>query len=166
MATLIAIPVLGVLAILQSSIVSRLPLLHGISDLIMLAIIAWTLQKKTQTAWQWCIIGGLIANITSAVPLGVPLVGYSIITGIALLLRRRVWQVPILAMFLVTLLGTLITQGITLFALRLAGSPIPVLESFNIIILPSMLLNMLLSIPVYALAGELARWLYPEELEV
>ena len=166
MATLIAIPVLGVLAILQSSVVSRLPLLHGSSDLIMLAIIAWTLQKKTQTAWQWCIIGGLVTNITSAVPFGVPLIGYSIITGIALLLRRRVWQVPVLAMFLVTFLGTLVTQGITLFALRLVGSPIPVLESFNLIILPSMLLNLLLAIPIYALAVELARWLYPEELEV
>ena len=166
MATLIAIPVLGVLAILQSSVVSRLPLLHGSSDLIMLAIIAWTLQKKTQTAWQWCIIGGLVTNITSAVPFGVPLIGYSIITGIALLLRRRVWQVPVLAMFLVTFLGTLVTQGITLFVLRLVGSPIPVLESFNLIILPSMLLNLLLAIPIYALAVELARWLYPEELEV
>jgi rod shape-determining protein MreD len=166
MATLIAIPVLGMLAILQSSIVSRLPLLHGSSDLIMLAIIAWTLHKKTQTAWQWCIIGGLIANITSAVPFGVPLIGYSMITGITLLLRQRVWQVPILAMFLVTFLGTLITQGITLLSLRLSGSSIPVLESFNLIMLPSVLLNLLLAIPIYVLAGELARWLYPEELEV
>lgn len=166
MATLIAVPVMGVLAILQSSILSRMPLLHGSSDMIMLMIIAWTLQKKTQTAWQWCIIGALIANITSAVPFGVPLVGYSIITGISILLRRRVWQVPILAMLLVTFLGTLITQGITLFVLRFIGSPIPVLESFNLIILPSVLLNLVFAIPVYLLAGELARWLYPEELEV
>jgi hypothetical protein len=28
------------------------------------------------------------------------------------------------------------------------------------------LLNLLLAIPVYALIGDLANWLYPEELEV
>lgn len=166
MAALIAIPVLGGLAMLQSSILSRLPLLHGSSDLIMLAIIAWALQKKTQTAWQWCIIGGLVANLTSALPLGVPLMGYILTTAIALLLRQRVWQVPILAMFLVTFLGTLITHGITVFALRLQGDPIPVLEAFNLITLPSILLNLLFAVLVYALAGELARWLYPEELAV
>lgn len=166
MAALIAIPVLGGLAVLQSSILSRLPLLHGNSDLIMLAIIAWALQKKTQTAWQWCIIGALVASLTSALPLGVPLMGYILTTAIALLLRRRIWQVPILAMFLVTFLGTLISHGITVFVLRLQGSPIPVLESFNLITLPSILLNLLFSVVIYALASELARWLYPEELEV
>ncbi len=166
MAVLIAIPVLGGLAMLQSSILSRLPLLHGSSDLIMLAVIAWALQKKSQTAWQWCIIGALAANLTSAVPLGVPLIGYSLTTAIALLLRQRVWQVPILAMFLVTFLGTLITHAVTVFALRLTGNPIPILEAFNLVTLPSILLNLLFAVLVYALTSELTRWLYPEELEV
>ena len=66
MAVLIAIPIMGVLAILQSSLVSRLPLLQGTPDLVMLAIIAWALQKRVQTAWQWSIIGGLVVSFYSA----------------------------------------------------------------------------------------------------
>lgn len=166
MATLISIPVLGILAILQSGLISRLPLLYGTADLILLMIIAWALQKRVDTAWQWCIIGGLVVNIISAVPLGVPLIGYSLTTALALALRRRVWQVPVLAMLLVTFLGTLITQGITLLALRLTGSPIPVPEALNLVILPSFLLNLLFAVPAYALATELAGWLYPEEIKV
>ena len=166
MAVLISIPVLGVLAILQSSLVSRLPLLQGIPDLIMLAIIAWSLQKRVQTAWQWSIIGGLVVGVYSAVPFGVYLVGYGLTTGVALVLRRRVWQVPILAMFLVTFLGTLITQGITLLALRLSGSTIPLWDALNLVTLPSLLLNLLFAIPIYAVINELAGWLYPEEIEV
>jgi rod shape-determining protein MreD len=166
MATLIAIPVMAALAILQSGLISRLPLLHGTADLILLMIAAWALQKRVNTAWQWCIIGGLVVNIISAVPLGVPLAGYSLTTALALALRRRVWQVPVLAMLLVVFVGTLITQGLTLLVLRFFGSQIPVSEALNLVILPSLLLNLLLAVPFYALAGELANWLYPEEIKV
>ncbi len=166
MAILIAIPILGLLVIIQSSIVSRVPLIQGIPDLILLTILGWSLQKKVQTAWQWCIIGSLMVGFVSALPIGVVLASYSLSTGLALALRRRVWQIPILAMFVVTFFGTLITHGVSLLALRLAGNPIPILESVNLIILPSVLLNLLFAIPAYALMGDLAKWIYPEELEV
>jgi rod shape-determining protein MreD len=152
--------------ILQTSIISRIPLLFGTADLPLLAIIAWALQKRVRTAWQWSLIGGLMFSLATALPLGVPILGYSLSTGLALILRRRVWQVPILAMFATTFLCTLITQGIALLALRLVGDPIPIGEAFNLIILPSVLINMLLAIPIYALISDLAKWLYPEELEV
>jgi rod shape-determining protein MreD len=166
MAVLIAIPILGVLAILQSSLISRLPLLQGTPDLIMLAIITWSMQKRVQTAWQWSIIGGLMAGLYSAVPFGVYLTGYGLTTGLALVLRRRVWQVPVLAVFLVAFLGTLITQGITFLALRLIGSTIELWDAINLVTLPSILLNLLFTLPIYAVVNELAGWLYPEEIEV
>jgi hypothetical protein len=63
------------------------------------------------------------------------------------------------------LLGTLASQGVSLAALRLVGDPLPLLQSFNLVVLPSALLNLLFAIPAYALLGDLANWLYPEELE-
>lgn len=164
--TLIAIPILGILVIVQSSIFSRIPLIQGTPDLVLLAILAWALQKKVDTAWQWCIIGSLMVTLVSALPLGAVFVGYGIATAIALALRRRIWQIPLLAMFIVTFLGTVILNGVSLLALWLTGNPVPVLESLNLITLPGILLNLLLAIPAYGLLHELAGWLYPEELEV
>ena len=69
-------------------------------------------------------------------------------------------------MLVATFLGTLVTQGLALGALRLTGDPLPILQAFNLITLPSILLNLILAIPAYALLGDLAGWLYPEELEV
>jgi rod shape-determining protein MreD len=166
MATFIALPILGILLILQSAIVSRIPLLHGTADLVLLAIIAWALQKRVATAWQWSIIGGLLVTIVSALPLGAALIGYPLAVTFALILRQRVWQVPILAMFISTFVGTLVMHIISLVALRLVGTTLPLREALNLITLPSVLLNLLLAIPVYALIGDLANWLYPEELEV
>jgi rod shape-determining protein MreD len=165
-ATLIAVPILGALMVLQTSIVSRIPLLYGTADLSLLAIIAWALQKRVRTAWQWSLIGGLMFSLASALPLGAPIIGYSLSTGLALLLRQRIWQVPILAMLVTTFLCTLITQGIAFIALGLVGNPIAIGEAFNLIILPSVLINLLLAIPIYGLISDLAKWLYPEELEV
>jgi len=134
-------------------------------DLFLLALAAWALQKRVQTAWQWSIIAGLIFNLVSALPPGVPVLGYGLSTGIALALRRRVWQYPLLAMFVTVFLGTLITHAVSLTALRLAGHPIPVLRAFNLITLPSLLLNLVLAAPAYALINDLAARLYPEPLE-
>jgi rod shape-determining protein MreD len=166
MATLISVPIFTALLILQTAVISRIPLLHGTADLVLLAVLAWGLQKRVQTAWQWGIIGGLMVGIVTALPLGTSVVGYLIAVMIALALRQRVWQVPILAMFVATFIGTLLSQAIAVIALRLSGNALPLGEAFSLIMLPSILLNLLLAIPAYALLGDLAHWLYPEELEV
>ena len=166
MPTLLALPILGLLLMLQTAVLSDLRLLHGTVDLIMIAIIAWALQKRVEAAWQWGIIGGLLVTITSALPLGIALVAYPLVVGIAILLRQRVWQVPVLSMFISTILGTILIHGISLIALRLSGSTIPMIESLEMITLPSILLNLLVSIPAFVIFSDLAEWLYPEEIEV
>jgi rod shape-determining protein MreD len=166
MATLLAFPILGALAVLQTSLVSRVPLLLGTPDLMMLVIAAWALQKKVETAWQWMVVAGVLATLSSALPIGVAFVSYGIATGLALLLRQRIWQAPVLAMFLVILTGTLVFHGLSIVALRLVGDPIPVLEALNLVTLPSLLLNLLLAAPTFYLIADLASWLYPAEVEV
>lgn len=165
MATFIAIPILSGLMILQSGIISRIPLLQGTPDLLMLFILGWAMQKRVQTAWQWCIIGALIFGLASALPLGTPLLGYGLATGVALLLRRQLWQIPLLAMLMAVLVGTFANHAISLIALRLVGNPIPIPQALNLITLPSAFLNLIFAIPAFAMMGDLANWLYPEALE-
>jgi rod shape-determining protein MreD len=166
MANLLAVPILGVLLILQSALFSRVHLLYGTADLVLLALVAWAVQERVKSAWQWAIIGGMLVTIVSALPLGAALLGYLLATGIALAFRRWVWQVPSLAMIAGTFLGTILTHAVSVGALRFVGTPIPLIEAFNIITLPSVLLNLLLAIPVYALLVDLAIWVYPEEIEI
>jgi hypothetical protein len=69
-------------------------------------------------------------------------------------------------MLIATFLGTLITQGLAISALSFIGTPIPWVEALNIITLPSLLLNLALAVPMYALTTDLANWVYPEEIEI
>jgi len=164
--TLLAIPLFGVLAIFQSAVVSRLPLLHGTADLIFLVVVAWALQERVRNAWQWAVIAGMIVGYISALNMLIPVVSYLVVTGLALLLKQRVWQVPVLAMLAVTFVGSLLIYGLTALFLSITGTPLPFIDTLNLIILPSTILNLLLAIPIYALVKDLSEWLYPEEIVI
>ena len=166
MAIWIAIPILGILLILQTVVASQVTLIHGTTDLIMIAVIAWSLQKRVRTAWQWGIIGGLMVGIVSALPIVVPLISYLIVILLALRLRQRVWHIPIFAMFVTTFLGTLVSHTIAVLSLRFLGTTLPLREVVLSITLPSLILNLFLAAPAYFLLGDLAKWVYPEELRV
>jgi rod shape-determining protein MreD len=165
MATWIAIPILGLLLLLQTAVLSRFPLLHGAADVVMLAVIAWALQKRVQTAWQWGIIGGLLVGIVSGLPFWATFTSFCLAVMVALALRRRVWQAPILAMFIAVFVVTVLEHLLAMIALRFSGTSVPPLQSLNIITLPSVILNLVLAIPTFYLLSDLAKWLYPEALE-
>jgi rod shape-determining protein MreD len=121
LATLVAIPIFGFIAVIQTTIVNRMTLLHGTPDIFLLTIIAWALHKRVQTPWQWCVIGGLVYTVASALPFGVSLIAYIMITGLTLFMRRHTWQVPILIMFILSFIGTILFHGLSLLGLKLTG---------------------------------------------
>ena len=166
MPILLAFPILGLLVILQSALASRVQLLHGTVDLVLLALLAWAVQERVKTSWHWAVIAGMMMGVASALPLGAALAGYLAATGLALIFRRLIWQVPLLAMVTCTFLGTVLTHAIDIAALRFSGSAIPWVQALNLVTLPSALLNLLLALPMYALLGDLAKWVYPQELEI
>ena len=158
---LAALPVLALALLLQMAIISRINLLNGCADLILLILAAWSLQERVRGAWVWGAAAGLLVGLVSGLPWYVYLVSYLGVVGLARLLTRRIWQAPLLAMFVVTLTGTILLLMLTfavrtLFEVRLVFS-----EAFMQIILPSALLNLMLAIPVHALIRDLANWLYP-----
>jgi rod shape-determining protein MreD len=165
MINLVGLILFGILAIIQSTIVSSMPLLNGTADLLLLFIVAWALQDRVESAWQWCLIGGLFASLYSALPFGFFIVAYLICVGIARLLKRRIWKAPFLAMLGAIFICTLVVQLISLAARLIMGVSISLLNALNLILLPSLLLNLILAIPVFSIMRDMANWLYPEELE-
>jgi biotin transporter BioY len=87
--------------------------------------------------------------------------GYLFVVVLAQLLKQRVWQAPLLAMFSVIFLGTLSMDTLTLLVLNLFGTPLPLGDSLGLVVLPRVLLNLLISIPVYAVLRDLAQWVSP-----
>lgn len=164
MEILLAFPILTLTTIFQTAITSRVSLLHGSPDLVLLVILSWALQERVTTAWHWAVIGGVLISIPSALPIYAPITGYALATGVALLLKKRVWQVPFFAMSIATSVGSFLNTAITWLVLILRGHPLPLMEALNLVILPSVLLNLLLSFIIFTLISGLAEQLFPEAI--
>jgi rod shape-determining protein MreD len=159
--SIIAFPLLGIVMILQSAVISRFSILSGHADLMLVVLAAWGLQDGVEIPWHWAVMGGLLVGFVSKAPWPVILTGYLLLTLLAQVLQRRVWQAPILAMFSVTFVGTIVMNFLVFLSLQLLGNPIIFSEALGLVILPSMLLNLLLAIPVYFIIRDLAHWIYP-----
>ena len=161
MRNLVAVPVILLTVILQSAVISRVYLLSGIADLPLVMLAAWALQDGVDSAWHWAIATGLMIGFISGISWVVPVAGYIAVVVMAYLFQRRVWQAPLLAMFTITFLGTILLSFLSMGVLRFSGVELPMSDVLGLVMLPGVLLNMLLAIPVYAVMRDLARWVYP-----
>lgn len=149
--------------ILQSSMVSQVRLISGYADLPLLMLAAWALQERVKSSWQWTAVACLMIGFVSSMPWPVVVIGYFGVIFMAQILQRRVWQAPLLAMFSVIFIGTIFIHLLSFIVLFALGTPLPFADVVGMITLPSLLLNLLFSIPIYALMRDLAHWVYPLE---
>ena len=163
MRNIIAFPLIGLAVILQSAVVSQIRLLSGYADLILLMLAAWALQERAKSIWHWTVLACAMLAFFSSMPWPVTFAGYFAVVLIAQALQRRVWQAPMLAMFSVTFIGTLFINLLSFVVLRVLGTPFAFDDVIGLITLPSLLLNMLYSIPIYTFMRDLALWVYPLE---
>jgi cell shape-determining protein MreD len=150
-------------ALLQTTLISRIALLQGFADLVLVVMIAWMLQSGNHTDWKWGIPAGLIVGYASALPDFVPLAGYIAAAAITQLLSQRIWQLRLLTLLSATLLGTLAIHVLTLGYMFLNASPIDAVEALNLITVPTMLLNLILILPTNGIMGELVKLLDPTQ---
>lgn len=151
---------------IQNSIITRLHMLYGAADLMMLVLLSWILQATDFRQIRWALVVGLLVGVSSALPFWLPVLGYLILAGMVYLVQQQVWQVPIWLLLISTFVGSFLIYGLELVYLWIVGVPIDLVEVLNIVILPSLVLNMLMVLPVYGLVGEVAKTVYPREVEI
>ena len=163
MRNLIAFPLRILAALFQSASLSRFTLLSGYADILLVLLAAWALQERVTSAWHWAFLTSILIGFISRLPWPVTVIGYFSIVYMAQILQRRVWEAPLLAMFAVTFASTIWMHLLSFLVLSFLGSPLPFGDVLGWITLPSLLLNMLIAIPVYAWMRDLANWVYPSE---
>lgn len=159
--TLIAIPVIFITVMLQSALISHMPLLSGYADLPLVMLAAWAIQDQVDTAYHWAVAAGVLVGFISGLTWIVPVLTYLLVVALAQAFQRRVWQAPLLALFSVTFIGSIVLYVLSFLVLTLTGTPLPIADVVGLLALPGTLLNLLLVIPVYVVMRDLARWVYP-----
>ncbi len=164
MLNLLAGALITLAGILQVTLAGRITLLQAPADLVLLTLLAWNFQESIEAHWRWGLLGGLILGLSSALPFWVLLLEYSLVGLMIMLLRKRVIQIPVLTLFLATMLGTILIDGISLSYLWLSASPIDFQEAVNFVVVPHIVINMLLVLPASVLILEISKIFLPEEL--
>lgn len=166
MAYALGVPLLVLLAILQSAVTSQVRLLEGQADLVLLAIVAWALTGRWQEAMILGVVGGACLDLLSAVPIGVSSLALVIVAYGVAVTEGRLWGAHLLTPLGVILAASLVFSAFGLLGALLAGAVIDLGSVAPRVVLPALFLNLLLAIPSAQLASVLQRVLFPPEVEI
>ncbi len=166
MAYIIGIPLLAGLAILQTTIFADIHFFDGRPDIVLLAVLGWVLAGGDRQGMVWGLIGGLLLDAFSGLPLGASAISLVIIAYLVSLYADRVWEVNLLMPLGIAAGSSLLYHSLSLIWLFFLGRTIDLPFSFTRVILPTMILNMILILPVYQLLFDLHRRFFPPEVEI
>lgn len=153
------------MGVLQLSVFSQWKILSGSADIILLFVVAWCLQDRNKQLWLLVVIMAGIAGTISALPAYIPLVVYLIIFKVSRLFQDRLMQSPLLSMIVLTFVATLLQISLNIAYLFVIRVDLNFSDALVEVALPSVLLNMLLAIPVYAIVREMAIYAFPKGVE-
>jgi rod shape-determining protein MreD len=161
----LVVPLLAVVAILQTTIVPGFAVWGVFANLPLLVVVSWSLLRGPREGAVWGFIAGLMVDLLSGAPFGAAtlsliIVGFLTGLGETTVFRTRI-ALPMVAM----LLATIVYDLLFLLVVQISGQPVTWLDSIFRIVLPSAILNAVLT-PIVFLT---MRWLYTrfgrEEME-
>ena len=158
-----AIPLMAVLAVLQTAVLPRFPIAGLEPQLLFLVALAWGLLRGLEEGLVWAFIAGLCLDLFSLTPLGLSSLAFmAAVTGPVLLqgiLPPR--RLPVAA--LLAGLGTLIYLVFYAIALGLLGHGLTSAGWAGL--LPIILLHAVLILPIYLLVQTFLRVTRPRRVE-
>lgn len=163
LSNILSIPVMLILSVLQTVAIGRLNILSGSADIVLLSIISWGVSEKDDSVFIWALAGGLFISLMTAMPTLAVLSAYLTVAGITWFLYKRLWQSPILAVFLSTTVGSLAKFIIDVIGLQFLGINFNISLGIKEIFVPNLILNLFFLFPVYLLISDLAKWISPKE---
>jgi rod shape-determining protein MreD len=166
MARYIGIPILALAAIMNAAVMSRLQIGGGAPDLVFLVVVSWALLADVRDAMLWAVIGGVMQDWMSIAPLGASALGLVIVVFVADSLFGQVQRGNLLIPPLVAGVGTVVYHLGILIGLRLVGHAVPVPLGLAYVTLPTVIYNVILSLPVFRVVGLIYGWLSPHRVRL
>lgn len=163
---LVGVPLLGVVAVLQSTVLPHLRLYDASIDLMLLVVLGWTQGGDWQNGVMWGFIGGLALDLLSGGPLGGQTLGLVLLAYLASLAEGRLWRSHVVLPLGTVLLCTPVYHLLNMLLLSATLHPVDWGLSLGRVILPATLLNTLCALPAYYLLHWLYEWVHPPAVSV
>lgn len=144
----LSVPLLALLALLQSTIFRQILFLDGSLDLLLVAVVCWSMLRPEE-GLVWALLGGIFADIFSGGPFGITAIAYLLVAIFIGTLHGRLWTRSPIAVMAIALFGTVIAHLASVAMLVFFGHPLEVGYLLAYVTLPTAFLNTIASVPVY-----------------
>lgn len=160
-----SIGVLGLAAALSASFIPQFiafvvallsnftPLLNdsrGQPSLVMLLVICWSLRSSLADGFVWALVGGIMLDLLSVLPVGTTSAALVIMTFVVNSAAQQLLRLRIFFLLAITALATVFMTAYTIVALFLLGHSYDIPALIRLMLLPTMIYNLIAVLPLYA----------------
>lgn len=145
----LVVPLLVIVALLQSTILPHLVIWGVFPDLPVVVVASWGLLRGTAEGSLWGFIAGLAVDLFSGAPFGSATLSLVIVGFLSGLGKTSAVQAHVALPILIAFLATIMYSLIFLLVLRISGQTVVWFDNLIRIILPSAVLNAVLTPPIY-----------------
>jgi rod shape-determining protein MreD len=156
---------LGMLALLQSTILPYTAILSVWPNLMLLVVVSWTLLRGLSEGLVWAFVGGLWLDLLSGGPFGVSALALVLVASLVSLLEASLFREHIVLVMLIVVGASLLHGIFHLLLLRLGHHPAATLAAVWRIVIPAALYTSLLTPAVFPPLRWLHRVTGREQLE-
>lgn len=168
----ISIPILALAAAFGSSIVPQfigfveaivgnfLPFFEatrGQLSLVMLLVVAWSIRSDLEGSFAWALVGGIMMDMLSIVPIGTSSFALVIIVYVVNAVSIQIYRVNILMILAITIVATIFLQFFTYLTLVLLGNSYNLFNLIRWMLIPTIIYNTLAILPVYIIVRLIQR---------
>ena len=160
----LAIPVMLLLAVVQTAVLPRFPILGLVPQLPFLVALAWGLLRGMNEGIIWAFIGGLLLDLFSIAPIGVTSFSFMLAIIAVIWIENAIPADRFFVPVVMAIAATVINLLIYLILLRLLGYPTTLQGAAAL--LPTAILHGALILPVYWLLFYLDRIFRPRPVQL
>lgn len=160
----LAIPVLLLLAVLQTAVFTRFPVFGLAPSFSFLVALSWALLRGLEEGLAWAFIAGLSVDLFTIGPLGATALAYMTAVLAVIALTRVLPENRFFIPIVMAALGSMVYLLVYLLFGRLLGLAAS-LET-AVTLAPLILINAGFMLPVYWLVHSVHRLIYPRRVEL
>ena len=145
----LAVPLFWLTALVQTSVMPAFPLFGVVPNLVLALAVCWTVVRGQQEAMIVVPIAGICLGLVESRPVGVALLAMTPVLLLSELRALRLTPSEFLLTVALVFLSSLIYEMVILVALRLQGETVGWLDAFLRAVLPTAVLSVLFTPPLY-----------------
>jgi rod shape-determining protein MreD len=161
----LVLPVLAFVALLQTTVMPHLSIWGVFPDLPVLVVAGWGLLRGAAEGSLWGFIAGLAVDLFSGAPFGAATLSLVVVGVLAGLGKASALQAQVALPMLTVFLATIGYNLIFLLVLQISGQTVVWFDSLLRIILPSAVLNAVLTPPIFGAMRWAHTRFFLEEME-